>query len=100
MKSKVDVYNEKKQFVDALNAVMTVSDNIASLVYRYDALTENEVVMVKDGSATPYYINVSGNSLQAILSEICAFQLKRKPLGLVESREGRVYFAKLFGEVA
>lgn len=100
MKSKVDVYNEKKQFVDALNAVMTVSDNIASLTYKVDMLTGNEAVMIKDGSATPHYINVTGNSLNAILSEVSAFQLRRKPTGLVESREGRVFFAKMFEEVA
>lgn len=100
MKSTIDVYNEKKKFVEALSAVMTVSDNISSLAYKFDALTGNEAVMVKDGAATPHYINVTGNSLQAILSEISAFQLRRKPLGLVESREGRVYFAKFFGEVA
>lgn len=100
MKSKVDVFNEKKQFVDELNKIMAVSDIIISIVYKADMLNGDEAVMVKDGSATPYYINVTGNSLNAILSEISAFQLKLKPVGLVESRKGREYYAKLFEEVA
>lgn len=100
MKSKVDVFNEKKQFVDELNKIMAVSDIIISIVYKADVLNGNEAVMVKDGSATPYYINVTGNSLNAILSEISAFQLKLKPAGLVESRKGREYYAKLFEGVA
>lgn len=99
MKAVIEVYNEKRQFVEDLNKIMTVASNITRLAYKADVLNRNEAVMIKDGSATPYYINVTGNSLQAILKEVSAFNLNLKPTGLVESREGREYYAKLFKEV-
>ena len=100
LKSVIEVYNEKKKFIEDLDKVMTVAGNITSVVYRADPLTGSECVRITDGSATPFYVNVSANSLQAILKEVCAFELNLKPTGLVEGRDGREYFAKLFEGIA
>ena len=99
MKSVIEVYNEKKKFVEELDKVMS-GGNIKSIVYKADPLTGNECVRITDGSATPHYVNVSANSLQAIRKEVCAFELNLKPTGLVEGRAGREYFAKMFEGVA
>ena len=100
MKTKIEVFNEKKQFVERLNEVVTVASNITKLTYTVDFVNDDEVVRIQDGSATPYYVNVTGNSLQAILKEVSAFVLNRKPMGLVESRAGREYCASLFTEAS
>ena len=100
MSSRIEVFNEKRKLVEELNKVMTVSDNITGLAYAADTLTGDECVRITDSSATPHYVNVTANSPQAILNEVCAFQLYRKPTGLVEGRAGREYFAKMFEGIA
>ena len=95
-----EIYNEKRQFVQDLNKTLTVDSNIRSLQYARDFVTGEEVMMIKDGALTPFYINVTGNSLQAILSEANKFQLGLKPTGLVENRGAKNVIAKMFEGVA
>ncbi len=95
-----EIYNEKRQFVEDLNKTLTIDSNIRSLQYARDFVTGEEVMMIKDGTSTPYYILVTGNSLSAILSEANKFQLGLRPTGLVENRAARAEFAKMFEGVA
>lgn len=95
-----EIYNEKRQFVEDLNKTLTIDSNIRSLQYARDFVTGEEVMLIKDGAATPFYILVTGNSLQAILSEANKFQLGLRPTGLVENRAARAEFAKMFEGVA
>lgn len=95
-----EIYNEKRQFVEDLNKTMTASENIMGLKYARDFVSGTEVMMIRDGAATPHYINVTGNSLGAILSEASKFHLGIKPTGLVENRQARIALAKLFEGVA
>lgn len=95
-----EIYNEKREFVQNLNKTLTIDSNIKSLQYARDFVSGEEVLMIKDGTATPFYINVTGNSLQAILSEANKFQLGIKPTGLVENRMARAALSKLFEGVA
>lgn len=95
-----EIYNEKRQFVQDLNRTLTIDSNIRSLHYARDFVSGEEVMMIKDGTATPYYIMVTGNSLEAILSEANKFQLGLKPTGLVENRSARAALSKLFEGVA
>lgn len=95
-----EIYNEKREFVQNLNKTLTIDSNIKSLQYARDFVSGEEVRMIKDGTATPFYINVTGNSLQAILSEANKFQLGIKPTGLVENRMARAALSKLFEGVA
>lgn len=95
-----EIYNEKRQFVQDLNITHTIDSNIKSLQYARDFISGEEVLLIKDGSLTPYYINVTGNSLSAILSEANRFQLGYKPVGLVENRHAKAVLARLFEGVA
>lgn len=95
-----EIYNEKRQFVEDLNKTLTIDSNIKCLVYVRDFVTGEEVMMIKDGALTPYYILVTGNSLEAILSEANKFQLGLKPTGLVENRHARIEIAKMFEGVS
>ena len=95
-----EIYKEKKKFVADLNKTMTVDGNIESLTYARDFVTGDEIIMIRDGALTPYYINVTGNSLSAILSEANKFQLGLKPTGLIEDRMARKHYAKMFGGAA
>lgn len=95
-----EIYNEKRQFVADLNKTLTIDSNIRSLHYARDFVTGEEVMLIKDGAATPFYILVTGNSLEAILSEANKFQLGLKPTGLVENRLARNEYAKMFEEVS
>ena len=95
-----EIYNEKREFVQNLNKTLTIDSNIKSLQYARDFVSGEEVLMIKDGTATPFYINVTGNSLQAILSEANKFQLGIKPTGLVENRMAKAALSKLFEGVA
>lgn len=99
MRSQNEIYNEKKQFVSDLNRTLTIDSNIRSLQYARDFVSGEEVMMINDGCNTPYYILVTGNSLEAILTEANRFQLGIKPTGLVENRAARVELSKMF-EVA
>ena len=100
MKAINDVYNEKKKFVSDLNKTLTVDGNIQSLKYARDFVTGDEIMLITDGAMTPFYINVTGNSLSAILSEANKFQLGIKPTGLIENRTARKHYAKMFGGAA
>ena len=91
-----EIYNEKRQFVADLNKTMTVDGNIKSLTYARDFVSGEEIMLIRDGAATPFYINVTGNSLKAILTEASKFQLGLKPTGLIENRRAKVEFAKMF----
>lgn len=95
-----EIYNEKMQFVSDLNKTMTIDGNIRSLRYARDYTSGNEVMMITDSALTPFFINVTGNSLETILSEANRFQLGLKPVGLVESREARKEYAKMFEGVS
>ena len=99
-----EIYNEKKRFVKDLNKTLTADGNIESLTYARDFVTGDEIMMIKDGTGTPHYINVTGNSLEAILSEANRFQLYPKygvkPTGLIEDRMARKHYAKMFGGAA
>ena len=91
-----EVYREKKQLIERMNAAFNVAGNITRLDYARDPMTGEEVVVIVDGAHRPHYVLVTANSLEAILDEICRFALNKKPTGYVENFKTCVALSKLF----
>ena len=91
-----EIYREKKQHVENLNAAFKVAGNISKLDYARDPMTGEEVVVIVDGAHRPHYVLVTANSLEAILDEICLFALNKKPTGYVENFKTCMELSKLF----
>lgn len=80
------VYDEKRQFVRELEEALLCLDDVRGIEYR--ASSENYIELVRidwHGENGPHeYINVTGNSLRAILCEVMSLIQEGWALGQIK----------------
>lgn len=91
------VYAEKKAYVEeALRGMLCHMSDFGSIHYARDVITNEEFVKVVEADGRPWYINVTGNSLEAIGKEICRMVCNQTPHGAIKVREKQIAINKLF----
>lgn len=91
-----EIYREKKKFVCDLELVFARSGRIRSMSYKRDFLTGDEVMMITDMAGDKHYVDVTADSLEAILTEACLFNLRTDPIGLIRNSKRREEVAAMF----
>ena len=86
MITKEMVYEEKRQFVNKLEEALLCLDEIRGIEYRASSSKYIELVRIDwHGEGGPHeYINVTGNSLRAILCEVMSLIQEGWALGQIE----------------
>ena len=90
------IYTQKKEYVDWLSHCIKPSSDIKEIEYARDALSYGEYIRFKDHLGGVGYVNVTGDSLEAILHEVCKVVLLLEPTGMVRSFEAKREIAKYF----
>lgn len=94
------MYAEKRAYVEEILAAMLKPiDRFGSIQYARDTVTGEEYVKVVEADGYPWYINVTGNSLQAIGQEVCGMVGTGHftPHGIIKVREKQIEVNKMFG---
>ena len=82
----MEVYDEKREYVKKLSEALVPLTDFVSMDYAYSLSTQSEYLRVFDVFGAAFYVNVTGNSTEAILKEICKMVLGHKPTGLVTDK--------------
>lgn len=91
-----NVIREKKEFVDALKPALTKLSGITDIQYEHFSDKYMEIVMIAWEDDYCDYINVTANSLEAILREI-ARQVSAEPAtGLIANDKHKVIIEEWF----
>lgn len=92
------MYAEKKAYVEeTLKNALKPMDDFGNIQYARDVITNEEYVKVVEADGHPWYINVTGDSLQSIGQEVCRMVCHRTPTGIIKVRERQIEINKLFG---
>lgn len=94
------VYAEKKAYVEqTLADMLRPMERFGSIQYARDTITNEEYVKLVEADGYPWYINVTGNSLESIGMEVCGMVGTGHftPNGLVSLREKQRVINKMFG---
>lgn len=86
MRTIEEVYEEKRQFVKKLEEALLYLDEIRGVEYRAsDEMYIEELIRIDwHGEGDPHdYINVRGDSLREIFSEVMSLILEGRAVGLV-----------------
>lgn len=97
------MYADKKTYVElVLGTMLQPMDRFGNIQYARDVITGEEFVKVTEADGYPWYINVTGNSLQTIGQEICGMigPGHFAPHGLVTVREKQRDINKMFTKEA
>ena len=90
------IYDKKKAFVESLNAPLTALRDFEAIEYARDPITCDEYIRVRDKLGQAFYVNVTGNSEEAILLEVARMTLGTKAVGFVTNRERIRAIAPMF----
>ena len=93
------MYEEKKAYVDRLNDLLKPLTDFEAISYARDYSTDGEYLKVTDTIGQAWFINVTGNSHEAILKEVCRLVIanpKDMPHGMIHSTDKKRYIAPLF----
>lgn len=90
------IYDKKKAFVESLNGPLTALRDFEAIEYARDPITCDEYIRIRDKLGQAFYINVTGNSEEAILLEVSRITLGTKAVGFVTSREKIRAIAPMF----
>ena len=93
------IYDKKKAFVESLNAPLTALRDFEAIEYARDPITCDEYIRIKDKLGQVFYVNVTGNSEEAILLEVARMTLGTKAVGFVTNRERIRAIAPMFRKV-
>ena len=91
-------YEAKRKLVEDFGrlCVQGESSEISGFDYARKFITGEEFVRVRKRDGEVKFINVTGNSMEAILIELARYINLRTATGLVISSEGRKYAAEFF----
>ena len=92
------IYDKKRAFVDSLNAPLRALRDFEAIEYARDPVQGDEYIRIKDKLGQAFYVNVTGNSEEAILGEIALFIVGKRPTGFVTMREHIREIAPMFRE--
>ena len=89
MRSIEEVYEEKRQFVKKLEEALLCLDEVRGIEYRASSSNYIELIRIDwHGEGDPHeYINVTINSLEAILKEILSLVQEGWAIGQIREQE-------------
>lgn len=90
------IYDKKRAFVESLNAPLTALRDFEAIEYARDPIQGDEYIRVRDKLGQVFYVNVTGNSEEAILLEVARMTLGTKAEGFITSRERIRQIAPMF----
>ena len=91
------MYDSKRIYVEQiLAAALKPMDRFGSIQYARDVVTGEEYIKITESDGWPWYINVTGNSLQAIGEEVCTMVGHGTPNGLVKVRAKQREINRMF----
>ena len=81
------VYDKKKAFVESLNEPLKALRDFEAIEYARDPIQGDEYIRIRDKLGQAFYVNVTGNSEEAILLEVSRMMLGTKAVGFITNRE-------------
>ena len=81
------VYDKKKAFVESLNEPLKARRDFEAIEYARDPIQGDEYIRIRDKLGQVFYVNVTGNSEEAILLEVSRMTLGEKAVGFITNRE-------------
>ena len=93
------VYENKKKFVDSLNGPLSALRDFEAIEYARDPIRGDEYIRLRDKLGQAFYVNVTGNSEEAILLEVSRVALGQKATGFITSRDHIREIAPMFRRV-
>lgn len=90
------IYDKKAKFVESLNEPLKAMRDFEAIEYARDPITCDEYIRVRDTLGQAFYVNVTGNSEEAILLEVSRMTLGTKAVGFITSRERIRAIAPMF----
>ena len=93
------VYDKKKAFVESLNEPLKALRDFEAIEYARDPIQGDEYIRIRDKLGQAFYVNVTGNSEEAILLEVSRMMLGTKAVGFITTRERIRAVAPMFRKV-
>ena len=90
------VYDKKKAFVESLNEPLKALRDFEAIEYARDPIQGDEYIRIRDKLGQVFYVNVTGNSEEAILKEVSRMALEMKAVGFVTNRDRIRAIAPMF----
>ena len=90
------IYDKKKKYVDSLNTVLTALTDFEAIEYARDPISCEEFIRIRDKLGQAFYVNVTGNSEEAIFKEVSRMALETKAVGFVTNRDKIRAIAPMF----
>ena len=90
------VYERKAKYVESLNEPLSVLTDFEAIEYARDPIAGDEYIRIRDKLGQAFYVNVTGNSEEAILKEVSRMALETKAHGFVTNREKIRAIAPMF----
>ena len=90
------IYDKKRAFVESLNAPLTALRDFEGIDYARDPIQGDEYIRVRDKLGQAFYVNVTGDSEEAILLEVARMTLGTKAVGFITNRERIRAIAPMF----
>ena len=79
------IYDKKRAFVESLNEPLKALRDFEAIEYARDPIQGDEYIRIKDKLGQVFYVNVTGNSEEAILLEVARMTLGDRAVGRVTS---------------
>lgn len=90
------IYENKKKFVESLNAPLSALEDFEAIEYARNPIQGDEYIRLRDKLGQAFYVNVTGNSEEAILKEVGRMMLGAKAVGFVTNRDKIRTIAPMF----
>ena len=90
------LYEEKAKYVESLNGPLSVLTDFEAIEYARDPIAGDEYIRVRDKLGQAFYVNVTGNSEEAILKEVSRMVLEITAYGFVTNRDKIRAIAPMF----
>ena len=90
------VYEKKAKYVESLNGPLSVLTDFEAIEYARDPIAGDEYIRIRDKLGQAFYVNVTGNSEEAILKEVSRMALETKAHGFVTNRDKIRAIAPMF----
>lgn len=90
------IYEEKAKYVASLNGPLSALTDFEAIEYARDPIAGDEYIRIRDKLGQAFYVNVTGNSEEAILKEVSRMTLETKAHGFVTNRDKIRAIAPMF----
>lgn len=90
------IYEEKARYVASLNGPLSVLTDFEAIEYARDPIQGDEYIRLRDKLGQAFYVNVTGNSEEAIFKEVSRMALETKAIGFVTNKDRIRAIAPMF----